>query len=166
MNTTTTIERPIISKDELLAAWQGHRNLTRKVIEAFPEKELFSFNIGGMRPFSGMAMELITIAAGGMKQIVTGILEPYEETLSAIKSKADLLKAWDDTTEQINIYWPQIGPEKFHEDVNLFGEYKFPAIQNIQYFMDNEVHHRGQGYVYLRALGIEPPFFWDRVAEA
>jgi uncharacterized damage-inducible protein DinB len=24
------------------------------------------------------------------------------------------------------------------------------------------VHHRGQGYVYLRALGIEPPPFYDR----
>jgi hypothetical protein len=23
------------------------------------------------------------------------------------------------------------------------------------YFIDNEIHHRGQGYVYLRGLGIE-----------
>ena len=30
------------------------------------------------------------------------------------------------------------------------------------YFIDNEIHHRAQGFVYLRALGIEPPFFWDR----
>jgi uncharacterized damage-inducible protein DinB len=28
--------------------------------------------------------------------------------------------------------------------------------------IDNEIHHRGQGYVYLRALGIEPPGFYDR----
>ncbi|RYD85889.1 MAG: damage-inducible protein DinB, partial [Sphingobacteriales bacterium] len=35
-------------------------------------------------------------------------------------------------------------------------------LQNILYFIDNEIHHRGQGYVYLRALGIEPPFFWER----
>ena len=28
--------------------------------------------------------------------------------------------------------------------------------------IDNEIHHRGQGYVYLRALGIEPPAFYDR----
>ncbi|MGB4400232.1 MAG: DinB family protein [Daejeonella sp.] len=26
---------------------------------------------------------------------------------------------------------------------------------------DNETHHRAQAYVYLRALGIEPPAFWD-----
>ena len=28
--------------------------------------------------------------------------------------------------------------------------------------VDNEIHHRGQGYVYLRELGIEPPPFWER----
>ena len=28
--------------------------------------------------------------------------------------------------------------------------------------VDNEIHHRGQGYVYLRALGIAPPAFYDR----
>ena len=32
----------------------------------------------------------------------------------------------------------------------------------IQYAIDNEIHHRGQGFVYLRALGIEPPHFWER----
>ena len=30
------------------------------------------------------------------------------------------------------------------------------------YIIDNEVHHRGQGFVYLRALGVEPPQFPDR----
>jgi len=29
-------------------------------------------------------------------------------------------------------------------------------------FVDNEIHHRGQGYVYLRSLGITPPGFYER----
>jgi uncharacterized damage-inducible protein DinB len=33
----------------------------------------------------------------------------------------------------------------------------------ILYVVDNEIHHRGQGYVYLCALGVEPPPFWERV---
>ncbi|MCH5687048.1 hypothetical protein LWM68_23925 [Niabella sp. W65] len=41
---------PLISAEELLTAWQGHRNLTRKVIEVFPEKDMFTFSVGGMRP--------------------------------------------------------------------------------------------------------------------
>jgi uncharacterized damage-inducible protein DinB len=32
----------------------------------------------------------------------------------------------------------------------------------ILYWIDNEIHHRGQAYVYLRSLGIEPPHFWER----
>lgn len=32
----------------------------------------------------------------------------------------------------------------------------------ILYAIDNEIHHRGQGYVYLRSLGIEPPPFYER----
>ncbi|MGN7786669.1 DinB family protein [Niabella sp. 22666] len=162
MSTTTTIERPIISAEELLTAWQGHRNLTRKVIEAFPEKDMFTFSIGGMRPFAELIKEIITVSAVGLKQIVTGVITPFEDAMPQIKEKADLLQAWDEASEQINVYFPQISAEKFHEDINLFGEYKFPAIENIQYFIDNEIHHRAQAYVYLRALGIEPPFFWDR----
>ncbi|MEJ7681733.1 MAG: DinB family protein [Segetibacter sp.] len=33
---------------------------------------------------------------------------------------------------------------------------------SIFYFIDNEIHHRAQGYVFLRSLGIEPPHFWER----
>jgi len=62
----------VIPAPALLEHWQGHRRLTRRVIEAFPEDQLFSFSI------------------------------------------------------------------------------------------DNEIHHRGQAYVYLRALGIEPPPFYER----
>jgi uncharacterized damage-inducible protein DinB len=32
----------------------------------------------------------------------------------------------------------------------------------VLYVIDNEIHHRGQGTVYLRALGIEPPPFYER----
>lgn len=154
--------RPVISADELLENWQGHRRLTRRVIEAFPEKELFEFSVAGMRPFSEMSKELLAIGAPGLKQIVTGENVNFDEERNEWKSKEDLLKAWDESTEEINSLFKQITSERFHEEVNLFGQYKFPVIQNIQYFIDNEIHHRGQGYVYLRALGIEPPFFWER----
>jgi uncharacterized damage-inducible protein DinB len=49
----------------------------------------------------------------------------------------------------------------------LAGQYEGPPVEcpvsvGILYLVDNEVHHRAQGYVYLRSLGIEPPMFWDR----
>ena len=157
-----TNEKAIITPQELLHSWQGHRNLTKKVIERFPEKELFEFSVGGMRPFADLTKELLAIAAPGLKGIVTGIEEPYDHKMEHMKTKQDILHAWDESTEKINIYFPQISLERFHEEFNLFGMFKFPVIQNIQYFIDNEIHHRGQGYVYLRAFGIEPLKFWER----
>lgn len=62
----------ILTKDQLLAHWQGHRALTRRVIEAFPENELFSFSIGGMSPFGELVAELVAIAVPGIVGLATG----------------------------------------------------------------------------------------------
>jgi hypothetical protein len=40
-----------INPEEFLNHWQGHRRVTRRIIEAFPEDKLFSYSVGGMRPF-------------------------------------------------------------------------------------------------------------------
>lgn len=151
----------ILTNEELLVHWQGHRTLTRNVIEKFPEKELFEYTIGGMRTFSDMVKELLSIAVPGLEGIVNDSTEGYNHNLT-YNTKAELLQAWDEATPKIDELFLQISEERFKEDFNLFGEYKFPIIQNILYFIDNEIHHRAQGYVYLRSLNIEPPFFWDR----
>lgn len=161
MTTTAKIQQ-FISSAQLLEHWQGHRNLTRRVIEMFPEKELFEFSVGGMRPFAKLAVELISIAGPGLKGIVSHQIEEFSEEEFQPKTKEEILKKWDEETEVINHYFNQISEERFQETFNLFGQYEFPVYQNILYFVDNEIHHRGQGYVYLRALGMEPPFFWER----
>lgn len=152
----------IISRDEFLKHWQGHRTLTRKTIEAFPESEIFKFSIAGMRVFGNLIKELLSIGAPGLDGIVHKKIEGYSHELPELKTKSDLLEEWDRQTVQINELFNQIPDEQFHESFNLFGEYEFPVYQNLLYFVDNEIHHRAQGFVYLRALGIEPPFFWDR----
>lgn len=160
MDNTTAI--PILSPADLLKHWQGHRALTRRVIEAFPEKEFFDFSLGGMRTFAEMAAELLAIAVPGLKQIATGQAGSLDEDVSKFGTKADVLSKWDEATHLINTYWEQIPLARFRESVTLFGEYKAPVVDQFLYFIDNEVHHRGQGYVYLRSLGIEPPYFWER----
>ncbi|MEG0928165.1 DinB family protein [Chryseobacterium sp.] len=162
MTTTATATQQFMSTEQLLKHWQGHRNLTRRVIEAFPEKELFEFSIGGMRPFAKLAVELISIGGIALKGIVESNTEAYTEEGFNPKTKEDILKKWDEETGVINHYFNQISEERLQETFNLFGQYEFPVYENILYFVDNEIHHRGQGYVYLRALGIEPPFFWER----
>ncbi|MFB2119484.1 DinB family protein [Parapedobacter sp. 2B3] len=154
---------PIITKAELLKHWQGHRALTRRVIEAFPEKELFEFSVAGMRPFGELAKELLAIAVPGLQGIVHRADGAYSENgLEGITTKEAVLRQWDEDTPKISELFNQIPESDFHVTFNLFGQYNFPIIENILYFIDNEIHHRGQGYVYLRSLGIQPPFFWER----
>jgi len=163
MSTTTTDQTvSVITSAELLKHWQGHRKLTRKLIEAFPEKEFFEYSIGGMRPFASMVKELLAIAVPGIREIVGGTTEELSDNIKEADSKANILSLWDKATEELNSYWPQLSDERFHETILAFGKYEGTVYSSILYFIDNEIHHRGQGYVYLRSLGIEPPAFWDR----
>lgn len=155
-----------ITPEQLLKHWQGHRNLTRRVIEAFPEDKLFDYSLGGMRPFAELALEMINMAAPGAKGLATGEWSAFGDisgTGSASpKTKAELLKLWDWSTEQIDNYWSQIPGGRLQEEDVAFGQYEGKTWWHLFYFIDNEIHHRGQGYVYLRSLGMEPPYFWER----
>ena len=157
----------VIAPKALLAHWQGHRKLTRKLIEAFPEKELFEYSVGGMRPFAGLVTEMLDMTVPGLLGVVTGQWQKVEamthfKGLLTRSTKEELLAEWDLTTEKMNELWAMIPPDRFEENDLAFGQYEGTIYSFILYFIDNEIHHRGQGYVYLRSLGIEPPAFWDR----
>ena len=149
----------------LLEHWQGHRRLTRKVIEAFPEDKLFNYSVGGMRPFADLAIEMIRMGAPGIRGVVIGKWQNWEALVKSYPTphtREELLNLWDRATEQIKSLWPHIPVQRFQEVDKVFDQYEGPIYSSILYFIDNEIHHRGQGYVYLRSLGIEPPPFWDR----
>jgi len=150
----------VIPAEALLEHWHGHRRLSRRVIEAFPEDRLFSFSVGSMRPFGAMALELISMAEPMVRGIVTG---NWDQSISRdVRPKQEILRLWDESTEKINGLWPQIPAERFQETMTAFGQYPGRVYDLLLYVIDNEIHHRGQGYVYLRALGIEPPPFYER----
>lgn len=149
-----------MTADALLAHWQGHRRLTRKVIEAFLEDKLFTFSVGGMRPFGELALEMLTMAVPMAKGVATGEWSTSQDR--SPKPKQELLRLWDENTEELNRLWAQIPPQRFLETMTAFGQWPGVVHDLILYVIDNEIHHRGQGYVYLRALGIEPPAFFDR----
>src|SRR5690606_16662539 len=102
------VSNQIMSPEAILNHWQGHRNLTRRVIEAFPEKELFTFSIGGMRSFAQLVTEMLSIGGPGLKGIVNKAVSPYSEDEIKLSTKKDLLEKWDAETEVIDRYFRQI----------------------------------------------------------
>ena len=165
MKTTENVQETglqIMNPTDLLEQWQGHRRLTRKVIQAFPEKEFFGYTLGGMRPFAEMVMELLALAGPGIREIETGETAVLRENFDHRNSKDYLLSLWDEATDIINDSWEKIPIESFSTTSAAFGQHEGTHISHILYYIDNEIHHRGQAYVYLRSLGIEPPLFYDR----
>lgn len=165
--TAPAITSQFLTSPQLLEHWQGHRRLTRRVIEAFPEDAFFNYSIGGMRPFAQMVQELYRMAESGARGIATrqwlsNDQLPHLAGQSPATTKAEVLARWDASTEAINEVWPSIPEERWQQEDVAFGQYPGHFYDFIFYFIDNEIHHRAQAYVYLRSLGIEPPAFWER----
>lgn len=150
----------VMTSDQLLAHWQGHRRLTRRAIEAYPEDQLYTFTLAGLRPFGELVLEMLAVGVPMVRGVVTGAWDASFER--APLPKAELLQQWDANTAELDALWPQIPAARFQETMTAFGQYTAPLYDLLLYGVDNEVHHRGQGYVYLRALGITPPPFWER----
>ncbi|MEO5561807.1 MAG: DinB family protein [Chitinophagaceae bacterium] len=170
-HSSQVIESPaatVITPEELLELWQGHRRVTRKVIEAFPEDKIATYSLAGMRPCTELIREIIGMSAYGVIGIATGKWEKIDpgksvhDLVPPISTKKELLQHWDEATETINSYWPQISTKRFMEREKAFGYWEGRCYSLMMYYIDNEIHHRGQMYVYLRSLGIKPPEFGDR----
>ena len=144
----------------MLQHWQGHRRLTRRFIQAFPENEFFKYSVGGMRPFADLVMEFVGMGAPMLQGLATGTWN-YVETATP-KNRADALRIWDEKTGEINRLWGQLPAEAFQKSHLAFGQWEGKGHDLILYVIDNEIHHRAQASVYLRSLGIEPPAFPDR----
>ncbi len=151
----------VIDSDQLREHWQGHRKLTRRIIDAFPEKELLEYSIGGMRTFAQLASEFLSMGVPTLIGVTTRQW-PENDWSEKATTKAELLEKWDESTAEIDRLWKEIPPGRFQEVDTAFGQWKMPVYALLLYVIDNEIHHRGQGYVYLRSLGIEPAPFYER----
>lgn len=160
MSTSASASQVVITPQQFLAHWQAHRRLTRRVIDAFPADKLFTHSIGGMRTFGEISKELLGMATPTVAGILTDQWGKYEE--AAASTKAEVLTQWDAITAELDAKFLEIPVERFQETKTAFGQWTMPVHDLLLYVIDNEIHHRGQGYVYLRSLGIEPPAFYDR----
>jgi uncharacterized damage-inducible protein DinB len=152
----------VLTPAALLEHWQGHRRLTRRVIAAFPEEHFASYHAPGMRTFGEMTLEVLNVLEPNLRGILTGEWT-WRDRYTATE-KQSVLAAWDDAGEMLKAYWARIPAERLLavEPGHFYGGPPEANLSRVFYFIDNEVHHRAQAYVYLRLLGVEPPAFYER----
>jgi uncharacterized damage-inducible protein DinB len=148
---------------QLIEMMEGNRRLTLRTIRAFPEHALFHYSpVESMRTFAKMVWEIIAVEERAMRGIVTGDWTDYPELYTAITTSEGLLEACESVRRRTLDLWPELTVDKLLtvEAVPNWGTESH--VDRLRVDVENEVHHRAQGFVYLRLLGIEPPFFWDR----
>lgn len=154
----------MMSPAQLLEILEGNRRLTLRVIEAFPEKELFEYAPAEpLRPFAAMVKEVLGMEDAYARGAATGEWT-YAPKWDGINSKADLLAACEEVRNETRAHWDRVTPARLaaEEKDGFWGDFPQSNFDRFQYALENEIHHRGQGYIYLRLLGIEPPAFYER----
>ena len=140
--------------------WQGHRRLTLRTLEAFPEDKLFSYKVEPMRTYGEIVGEMIMVESYTLNGIVSGNWAWKQG--EALTSKDALLAAFAQRESSAKELWSKLTSERVQAVEKDAMELTWSNRDRLLYMLDNEIHHRAQGYVYLRLLGLEPPAFWER----
>ena len=150
------------------ALWDELRlvhGITIRAVEALPTDALDAHPIPNMRTpkqlVTHMAETLRGLATGAIQGTVADFEAGEREKAAAIRTRDDLVAsvaaAWADADQAIRSMTEAQAVSKVQTPWN----YEPPGWVCVQIIFDEMLHHRGQLFVYLRALGAEPPSMWD-----
>ena len=157
----------MMNQSTLSQMWDMMRQrhgIAMRAIERLPEDKLDSHPIPNMRTPKELVVHWYGMVIRGITEgACRGRLEELDEKGPAakIKSRAELLnycrECWDAASKAIS----QMTDEKLAATVETPWGRTFPGWACLGITLDESLHHRGQLYAYLRALGQEPPEMWD-----
>lgn len=152
-------------RHEIQAQWEGNRRLTLKAAAAFPADRLMTYApTAPLRPFGTMLDEISRIDFSYVRGLVDDRWAWDPKDPAPATDAAGAIRLLEASTAYVQAAWERLTPDILLErrtDPFFFGDSRRP-FDWLLYCIENEIHHRGQGYVYLRELGIEPPHFWER----
>ena len=153
-------------KKWFMDVWEDNRRLTNNVAHALVEAgAMDKVLVDGMRPFRELTLEIL----GMERWNVRGLAYDQWEYEAHRKCCAclPLPRYWNSEGVCVKkrgscgrvshlTRWPRcaLTPAPYVPEGTAIGW--------LTYALENEIHHRGQGYVYLRLLGQEPPAFYIR----
>jgi uncharacterized damage-inducible protein DinB len=153
-----------MTKKEILKYWENVRELTLKVLDRFPEHQSGYRPADGVRSVAKLFDHILAVELYARKGIIDNIWGPVPTPALGNSSLAALrvaLVGEHSTTIAKLRLLPETRFTQFYD--TPFG--KITGEGMIYLAIDEEIHHRGNLYAYLRMLGVEPPQMVQRYFE-
>lgn len=153
----------LLTLPQLRERLEGNHRLTIRTLQAYPEQELFVHAAPNMRTAAAVFQEILGVNRAYVRGTATGQWE-YVDVARDVSTKEGLLEAFAAVQDETRQWWDAITEERLLavEDDGFGWGPPQSNLDRIIYSLENEIHHRGQVYVYLRELGVEPPAFYER----
>ena len=143
-------------KSALIKYWNNVRKLTLRLLDMFPEEQFEFRPVDGVRNVAELFDHILEVELYIRKGFLHGdwTRMPYFGPISSEKSvlRQHLVREHERTSEMLREL-PEGRFIKIYE--TPFGKISGEGL--IYVAIDEEIHHRGNLYTYLRILGIEPP---------
>ncbi len=145
-----------MTKNAILKYWQNVRKLTLKVFDLFPENKFNFKPAGGVRSVAEQFDHILIVELFARIGILMG-----EWSLAPFSGERDISNS--NLREKLyNEHKKTIGLLRMLPEGQFMKAYDTPfGIVSgeviINEAIDEEIHHRGNLYTYLRLLDIEPP---------
>ena len=145
-----------MTKTEILKYWENVRKLTLRLFDLFPEERFDYKPIETVRTVAEQFDHILVVELFTRIGILTG-----EWNAAALSGDRNLDRAY----LRNKLYYEH---KKTIEMLRLLSEGQFMRTYNTPFgeltgeaaiyeAIDEEIHHRGNLYTYLRMLGVEPP---------
>jgi uncharacterized damage-inducible protein DinB len=145
--------------ERLVKQWDRIHNQTVKVMKAAPSEKLDWKPAETIRSLGSLLRHIVSAEHFLITTALTGQGQPPTEDLKGY-DVAGLVDAFNRQHQRLVEQVASLSPEQSKETIQFFGR-ELPRMTLLWGITEHEIHHRGQLFVYLRLLGVEPPSLYD-----
>jgi uncharacterized damage-inducible protein DinB len=154
-----------MTRQNLESLWEQFRlsnGVTLRALQAIPDDKLGDHPVPNMRSARELVDHIYSYVRAIPEAVVKGQITAadVEPQLARMATTRDVVAYARECFEKADAAVQRITDQQLAGPVATHWGPSFPGAMMMTVLYDEHLHHRGQLYAYMRAMGIEPPFIW------
>jgi uncharacterized damage-inducible protein DinB len=154
-----------MDRQDLHSMWEKFRlinGVTLRALDRIGDDHLVATPIPHMRSTRELIDHLYVYTRAIPEAVLRGRItaEDCAEQSQSLRTKADVQRYAREAFRAADAAVDNITDAHLQQPVETHWGPTMPGAAMMNVLYDEHLHHRGQLYAYMRALGIEPPYVW------